>query len=111
MHSEQFSFKNLVAQPWSVLLLVCNFVGAVVYVTAASNGWVTREERALGLHSVTGEPYIWALSVMPICVVFLLLNLIWRAFILCRRQWRCAPLWLLTIPIWVVAVIIDFSHH
>jgi hypothetical protein len=59
-------------------LLVFNFIGAIFYVHAASHGWVLPQEQ--GLHSVTGEPYIWALYVFPIWAVFLLLNLTWGVF-------------------------------
>ena len=111
MHSEQLNRRNLVAQRWSVVLLVLNFIGAVAYVVAASNGWVIPEERELGLHSVTGEPYVWALSVFPVCAVFLVLNLTWGAFILARKRWQSGIFWLLTIPIWLAAVVIDFAHH
>jgi hypothetical protein len=34
----QLNRRNLAAQRWSVVLLVFNFIGAVVYVVAASNG-------------------------------------------------------------------------
>lgn len=81
MHSEQINRRKLAAQRWSIVLLVLNFIGAAVYVVRASDGWVIPQERALGLHSVTGEPYIWALSVFPVCAVFLVLNLTWVAFI------------------------------
>jgi hypothetical protein len=111
MHSEQLNCRNLTAQRWSVVLLVLNFIGAVVYVVAASNGWVIPRERELGLHSVTGEPYVWALSVFPVCVVFLVLNLTWGAFILARKRWHSGIFWLLTIPIWLAAVVLDFAHH
>jgi hypothetical protein len=111
MHSEQLNRTKLAAQRWSIVLLVLNFIGAVVYVVRASNGWVIPQERALGLHSVTGEPYIWALSVFPVCAVFLVLNLTWVAFILARKRWQSGIFWLSTIPIWLVAVVIDFAHH
>ena len=99
------------AQRWSVVLLALNFIGAVIYVAAASNGWRIPQEREVGLHSVTGEPYIWALSVFPLCAVFLALNLTWSVFILARKRWLGGILWLLTIPTWLVAVTIDFAHH
>lgn len=111
MHSEQLNRRNLGAQRWGVVLLVLNFIGAVVYVARASNGWVIPRERELGLHSVTGEPYIWALSVLPVCAVFLVLNLTWGAFILARKRWHSGIFWLLSIPIWLAAVVIDFAHH
>ncbi len=110
-NSEQLNRKNVATQRWSVVLLTANIVGAVVYVVAASHGWVIPQERAAGLHSVTGEPFIWALYILPICVVFFVLNVTWGAFILARKQWRTGVLWLSTIPIWLVAVAIDFAHH
>jgi hypothetical protein len=111
MHSEQLNRRKLAAQRWSIVLLVLNFIGAVVYVVRASNGWVIPQERALGLHSVTGEPYIWALSVFPVCAVFLVLNLTWVAFILAQKRWQSGIFWLSTLPIWLVALVIDFAHH
>ena len=77
---------NIAGRRWGAVVLVFNLVGAVIYVYRASYGWVLPRER--GLHSVTGEPYIWALAVFPICVVFFVLNLTWAAFILARKQWR-----------------------
>ena len=110
-YSEQLKRKSLSAQRWSVVLLVLNFIGAVIYVIAASHGWVIPQEREAGLHSVTGEPYIWAGYVFPIYAVFLILNLTWGAFILARKRWQSGIFWLLTIPIWLAAVVIDFGHH
>lgn len=111
MHSEEPNRRNLTTQRWGVALLTANVVGAVIYVVAASYGWVIPQERAAGLHSVTGEPFIWALYVSPIYLVFFVLNVTWGAFILARKQWRTGVLWLSTIPIWLVAVAIDFAHH
>ena len=111
MDAEQLNHRNLGAQRWGVVLLVLNFVGAAVYVVRASKGWVIPREREVGLHSVTGEPYIWALSVLPVCAVFLVLNLAWGAFILARKRWQSGIFWLLSIPIWLAAVAIDFAHH
>ena len=111
MDSEQLNHRNVGAQRGGIVLLVLNFIGAVVYVVRASNGWVIPRERELGLHSVTGEPYIWALSVLPVCAVFLVLNLTWGAFILARKRWHSGIFWLLTIPIWLAAVVLDFAHH
>jgi hypothetical protein len=111
MDSEQLNRRNLAAQRGSIVLLVLNFIGAVVYVVAASNGWAIPRERQLGLHSVTGEPFIWALSIFPVCAVFLVLNLTWGAFIVVLKRWQSGIFWLLTIPIWLAAVVIDFAHH
>jgi hypothetical protein len=111
MNSEQMNRRNLAVQRWSVALLVLNFIGAAVYVVAASNGWVIQQERELGLHSTTGEPFIWVLSIFPVCAVFFVLNLTWGGFILARKRRQGGIFWLLTIPIWLAAVVIDFAHH
>lgn len=109
--SKQLNHRSLEARRWGVALLVLNFIGAAVYLVAASNGWVISREREAGIHSVTGEPFIWALSIFPVCAVFFVLNLAWGGFILARKRWRCGIFWLLTIPIWLAAVVIDFAHH
>ena len=57
MHSEQLNRRNLAAQGWSVVLLGFNFIGAVVYVVAASDGWVIPQEREPG-----GEVYCYPLT-------------------------------------------------
>jgi hypothetical protein len=88
-----------------------NTLGAVVYLVAVSPSWAIPEERATGLHSVTGEPFVWASAGFPILAVFLALNLIWGAAILSKRQRRIARLWLATSLIWIATLGIDFAHH
>jgi hypothetical protein len=103
------TYKSLLGRPRDYTLIAFNVVGAIVYVCLASRSWVIPQER--GLHSETGEPFVWALFVMPIFAVFLLANVIWGVFILVRRQWRSGYLWLLTALMWLVAAAIDFAHH
>jgi hypothetical protein len=93
----------------SRMLLVLNTLGAVIYVFRASPSWAIPQEH--GLISPTGEPFVWAAAVFPILAAFLLLNLIWGIVILVRKQWFNVRLWLLTTPIWMVAIGIDFYHH
>lgn len=90
---------------WGPVLLLFNLIGAVVYVIEAAHGWATP-----GV-TVAGEPFIWAIAVAPICAIFLLLNLAWAAFVVLGRRWRSGTLLLATIPIWLVALAIDFAHH
>jgi hypothetical protein len=110
MHSEPSNRSNTAARRWGVILPILNFIGAVVYVVRASNGWVIPQERDLGI-PVTGEPFVWAMSIAPVCAVFLVLNLTWGAFILVRKRWQSGIFWLLTIPIWLAAMVLDFAHH
>jgi hypothetical protein len=109
MHSEPLNRWSLGAQRWGVVLLVLNFIGAIIYVRRASLSWAIPQER--GLHSQTGEPLVRAAGVIPIFAVFLLVNFVWGGLILVRRQWRSGYLWLLTALIWLVAAVMDFAHH
>jgi hypothetical protein len=90
-------------------MLVANAIGACVYVYRASPSWAIPQER--GLVPTTGEPFVWFIGVMPVVAVFFVLNLIWGALILARRQWGSGRFWLLAALIWLVAVSIDFIHH
>lgn len=99
--------RNFAGSRWSVALLLVNLIGAVLYVLAASHGWVDPRTP----DAVTGEPFIWAAFVVPIWIFFVLLNLTWGALIVFRAQWRSGKVWLLTIPMWAVAAAIDFAHH
>jgi hypothetical protein len=101
--------KSLIGQSRDYALLAFNFVGAIVYVRFSSLSWAIPEEK--GLHSQTGEPFIWALSVIPIFSLFFAVNAVWGVIILARRQWRSGYLWLLTVLIWIVAAMSDFAHH
>lgn len=93
----------------NMALLLANIVGALICLFASSYSWVSPHER--GLNSTTGEPFVWALGVVPIWATFLLLNLIWGALIAARRHWRSARFWLITGCIWLVSVAVDFAHH
>lgn len=97
------------AQP--IALLVANAVGGILYVFAASRGgWVIPAERAAGISTVTGEPFVWGLHVFPIVAVFFVINVAW-AIILARKHWSGGRFWLLAAVVWLVAIVIDFAHH
>ena len=93
----------------SVVLLVLNALGALGYVARASLSWTIPQEQ--GLDSAAGEPFVWAIAVLPILAVFLLLNLTWGALILRYRQQRSGLWCLLIVLIWSAALAIDFAHH
>jgi len=95
----------------NLVLLIVNLIGAILYVRAASLGWAIPEERAQGIHSVTGEPFVWAAAILPFIAGFGLLNFLWGAYICIKRKWRDGYLWLATVLIWLVAVRFDFAHH
>jgi hypothetical protein len=94
---------------WSSALFFVNVAGAITYVIGASPSWAIPQER--GLHSMTGEPYVWAGFVLPIFAVFALLNLSWGAYICSKRKWRSGYFWLAAAAVWLIAVCVDFAHH
>ena len=94
-----------------VVLLLINILGCVVYLIGARRAWIIPEEAANGIHSVTGEPVVWAAFVLPVWIVFLGINLIWGVTILARRRWLQGRIWLISGLIWIVAAVIDFAHH
>ena len=103
-HNE-VSFNNR----WDVALMAMNVLGAITYVVAASPSWAISQER--GLNSTTGEPFVWALFVVPIFAVFAVLNLSWGGYICAKRRWRGGYFWLLAAAVWLIAIGIDFAHH
>jgi hypothetical protein len=96
---------------WSRGLLALNAIGAIVYVVRASSGWAIPQERAAGIYSVTGEPFVWFAAIFPIVVVFAVLNIAWAALIIVRRDWSIGRLWFCAATIWIIAIGIDFAHH
>lgn len=99
------------ADLWGRSLFAINVIGAIAYVTSASRGgWVTPQVREL--HAEAGEPFIWAIAVLPIWAVFFLINLVWGLLCLTGRKKRLRGFWwLMIIPVWLVAIVIDFAHH
>jgi hypothetical protein len=94
-------------------MVVANIAGALLYLWRASFSWAIPEERAAGITTVTGEPFIWALGVLPVWGAFALVNLAWVVLTLIRREaWRrSAAAGLVVFSCWFVAFWIDFAHH
>jgi hypothetical protein len=95
----------------SVAILLANVLGVAIYLLGARYAWVIPEEAANGIHTITGEPFVWASFVLPVWIVFLVINLAWGSIIVARRRWLDGRIWLMTFFVWIVAVIVDFAHH
>jgi uncharacterized membrane protein YoaK (UPF0700 family) len=91
-------------------LFLLYVIGALAYLIRASSAWAIPQERAAGSRSITGEPFVWFLAILPIIVFFFVLNVVWGAVIV-RRKWQAATFWLLTALVWLGAVANDFAHH
>ena len=94
---------------WNWALLMLNVLGAIIYVLAASHSWAIPQEH--GAVPVSGEPFVWALFVVPIYAVFGLVNVAWGAYICSKRRWRSGYFWLLAAAVWLIAICVDFAHH
>jgi hypothetical protein len=81
-------YDYLSVRRMSVALLILNVIAAVMYVYAAMPSWVIPIERAQGINTVTGEPFVWAVRALPIVAVFFLINLIWGTGICLKRNWQ-----------------------
>jgi hypothetical protein len=101
----QASFRS------SLVLFIINVTGVAAYVRGTSHSWAIPKEQAAGVHTVTGEPFVWSVYTLPILGVFALVQLFWAIHILRKRKWASGLLWLLAVVIWMAAVWIDFAHH
>jgi len=108
MHTLVEMRKYISGHRLSLALFILNVIGSIIYVFRSMASWAIPEELAQGLHSVTGEPFVWAARTWPIFVCFGLLNLIW---ILRLRKWRDSYFLVAAATIWLVAMWIDFAHH
>jgi hypothetical protein len=104
-------YKHFSVFRLSLALLIVNAIGAIAYVRAVQPSWVIPEERAAGIHSVTGEPFVWFVAVLPFVIGFGLLNAFWGVGICVWKKWRSGYFWFAAALIWLIAVAIDFAHH
>lgn len=90
-------------------LFLFNLAGCIVYVARASAGWVNPREH--GMIPITGEPFVWFVGIFPVVVTCALVDILWGVYIASTTKRRGWYLWLASIPIWFVAVWVDFAHH
>jgi hypothetical protein len=99
----------LISQSASMVLLALNVVGIVAYLFRAYPSWARSEEQ--GLIPTSGEPFVWFAGILPVVIIFLVLDAIWGALIILRRESRAGRWWILAAVAWLVAIGIDFAHH
>jgi hypothetical protein len=108
MHTLVEMKKYISGHRLGLALFILNVRGSIIYVFRSMASWAIPEELAQGVHSVTGEPFVWALATWPILICFGLLNFIW---ILHLRKWRDSYFLVAAATIWLIAMWIDFAHH
>ena len=110
MFSDSTIIGRLGLRTWqNIALLIVNLVGASLYVWLTSHSWALPQEK--GLNSTTGEPFLWAMAVVPTLTVALLIDVPWGVIILKRKHWSSGRLLLFVGVIWVIAIAIDLVHH
>jgi hypothetical protein len=103
--------RGRVVKRGTFAILGVNLVGIAWYLWGAAHAWAIPAERAAGINSVTGEPFVWAMFVFPVWAAFLLLNGVWIGVAAARRQRRqLAPI-LVVIAMWACAIVVDYAHH
>jgi hypothetical protein len=111
MYGDRLTDRTLSAQPGNLALFLLNAVGAVAYVYRASPSWAIPDERQAGIYTTTGEPLVWFAGILPVLILFFIVNLAWAALIITRPQWRSNRIWLLAAVCWFAAIWVDFAHH
>ena len=110
MFSDSTIIERFGLRKWqNILLLLVNLVDASLYVWLTSYSWALPQEK--GLNSTTGEPFLWAMAVVPTLTVALLIDVPWGVVILKKKHWRSGRLLLSVGVIWIIAIAIDFTHH
>jgi hypothetical protein len=92
-------------------MLAANVAGVLLYLRAASVTWAIPAERAAGITSVTSEPFIWALGVLPIWGVFVVADVAWVVFRRRRSVRSNLVVTLGVVGIWLAAFAVDYSRH
>jgi hypothetical protein len=105
------SSKGSSSRRLNVTLLILNAFGCITYVVRASPSWAIPQERALGIHSITGEPFVWFAGIFPVIVVFTLLDVLWAAYICIKKRWQSSKFWVLSLALWILAITMDFANH
>ena len=108
MHTLVEMKKYISGRRLSLAMFITNMIGAITYLFASMASWARPEELAQGVHSVTGQPFVWAARTWPIFICFGLLNLVWLSR---TGKWRDSYFLIATATIWLIAVWIDFAHH
>ena len=90
----------------NIMLVTVNAVAICLFMLTAVDTWPIAGEE--GLNSTTAEPFIWALTTLPVLLIALIVNVLWGAMVLVRRQWSSARVWSIVVCFWFLVVVVDF---
>lgn len=93
------------------VMLAANVMGVALYLWRASDAWADPIERAAGVTTLTGEPFIWFAAIFPVVVACALLNVGWLAYIVVTRQRRSILPMALGALLWIGGIVVDFARH
>ncbi|MCS0585186.1 hypothetical protein NX784_26740 [Massilia pinisoli] len=114
MNNEKITESEKPISPTAILIAV-NFFAVVLYLAAASSGWVEPELESIPGAS-GGGAMVWFLLAVPIFLLSFLGNVVSLVFAVIRRFrtgcWNIAWwAWPAVLGLWVLAVAFDFSRH
>lgn len=84
--------------------VIANAVGVICFIYLSSKLWSPSGEN--GLLGGPGDPLIWTLTVFPVILIFLIVNLVWlvRALLHVRKDGvRGLFVWALVLVVWLAA--------
>lgn len=91
-----------------------NAIGAAAFLIVAAISWTEPELRDIPGAS-GGSPFVWFFTAIPIVLLFMLLNgvvVLW-AYLVRRKRgvWPVSKFLWLSLPVWLLALVIDSAHH
>jgi hypothetical protein len=99
----------------AALWLAVNALGAIVYLTVASPAWVEPALADLPEAHGGGAAFVWFLSVVPVVLGFVVLDVVVLAWAFRARRkagnWPFTNLAWLILPLWCCAMIVDLARH
>lgn len=94
------------------ICIFLNGVGVPLYLYLSSRLWAPNGQA--GLRGGPGDPIVWGLTVLPILVVFCIINLIWLRSIFLRwlrtKKFSVVIVYLLVSTAWCSAIIYSNSR-
>jgi hypothetical protein len=94
--------------------LAINALGAGIFLTVASSFWT--EPEVAGLPGASGGAAIgWFFLAVPVFCLFVLLHIgviVWASLVRRKRgKWPISNLFWASLPIWLLALLVDNAHH
>jgi len=95
-------------KPGSIYWIAANIVGIVLFLYFSSRLWAPPGQE--GLLPAGGDPIVWGMTVLPVMVIFLIVEIVWlsKSIVSIRKLgWKAMTPWLVVFVVWVAVVAYD----